>query len=182
MPAEAVCPHCQLKLRVPANYAGRSVKCAQCQQRFVVQLLADATPAQPSVPAATRLSAAPLPTPVIEELVLSVLEEDEVPEEPANVQIERLAGPSYFWQCPQCTALWRKKALSTESLHATHIKPMARCESCGDAVSYDDVQAGKYDALEVSLRCPHCRQQLSGPAEHLLGRPCPGCGHPLPRQ
>lgn len=61
MPAEAVCPHCQLKLRVPETFAGRSVKCAQCQRRFVV-----------TFPSATP---APEAQPSFESLVLSVLDD-----------------------------------------------------------------------------------------------------------
>ncbi len=180
MPAEATCPHCQLKLRVPADYAGRSVKCPQCQQRFIV----NSTGNEPAaVPATAVLSRAitPRSSGAFEELIMSVLDEDEVEVE-GDAHIEKVAGPSHSWRCPKCAALWEKKVLSAASLQNTRIKPMVRCETCGTAVAYADMQGGKFDAPEIRLTCPHCRLHVNGPAEDLLGQPCPGCAHHLPRQ
>ena len=176
MPAEAICPHCQLKLRVPADYGGRSVKCAQCQQRFIVNLPG-------AVPAAVPAPLASQSTSTFDQLILSVLDEDDDAEaDDIDAHVQKVAGPSHFWRCPRCTATWQKKTLAATVLENTRIKAMVRCESCGTAVSYADMQSGQYDAAEITLTCPHCHLDLNGPAEDLLGGVCPGCGHHLPRQ
>lgn len=178
MPAEATCPHCQLTLRIPSDYAGRSVKCPQCQQRFIVSM-----PGQ----AAVAVSQTPLPRPVVkssgefDDLIMSVLDADDEEDE-GEAYVTKAAGPSLHWRCPRCTALWEKKPLPTAAIQSTHIEPMVRCETCGAAYAYAAVQSGKYDAPEVTVTCAHCGRHLKGPAEGLLGQPCPGCTHRLPRQ
>jgi hypothetical protein len=195
MPAEATCPHCQLTLRVPCDYSGKSVKCPQCQQRFIVALPA------PAARVAAPVAAPPAPVPTgpllprastskssasFENLVISALEEDE--EEGADVleaqlapsTVKTVSGPSHFWRCPKCQALWEKKSLSTSSLQNSRIKAMVRCETCGAAYDYQAVHNGTYDAVEVAIRCPKCHLELTGPADDLLGQPCPGCGAKLP--
>jgi hypothetical protein len=58
---------------------------------------------------------------------------------------------------------------------------MVRCETCGAAYDYQAVHGGKYDAAEVAVQCPKCHLELTGPADDLLGQPCPGCGAKLPK-
>lgn len=182
MPAEAVCPHCQLKLRVPADYGGRTVKCPQCQQRFVVMLPGDISrPAASDIPPSPTV--ATKPAAAFEQLVMSVLDEDDTAtDDETDAHVQRVAGPSHFWRCAKCQAVWEKKTLPVATLQNTRIKAMVRCETCGQAVPYADVHAGKYDAPEITLICPHCHLQFGGPADDLLGQPCPGCSHPLPQR
>jgi hypothetical protein len=194
MPAEATCPHCQLTLRVPCDYSGKSVKCPQCQQRFIVAV---AAPAAPSAPAPAISALAPsgplLPRACtskssgsFENLVISALEEDEeesvevLDARPSAANVKTVSGPSHFWRCPKCQALWEKKSLSTSGLQNSRIKAMVRCETCGTAYDYQTVHDGKYDAAEVAIRCPKCHLELTGPGDDLLGQPCPGCGAKLP--
>ena len=178
MPAEVVCSHCQLKLRVPADYGGRSVKCPQCQHRFIVQLPTTAVPPPAPAPVASTK-----PVKVFDQLIMSVLDEDEQAASNAgDAHVQSVPGPSHFWRCAKCQAVWEKKVLPVTTLKNTRITAMVRCETCGDAVPYIDVHAGKYDAPEITLNCPHCQMQFSGPAADLLGQPCPGCNHLLPKQ
>ncbi|HET6574837.1 MAG TPA: hypothetical protein VFG68_14625 [Fimbriiglobus sp.] len=48
MPRPAVCPHCQEELDIPAEFRGRQVRCASCQQVFVPPA---ESPAPPPLPA-----------------------------------------------------------------------------------------------------------------------------------
>jgi hypothetical protein len=174
MPAKTTCPHCQLTLKVPSDYAGQSVKCPQCSERFIVEF--------PSVGEPSHLGSGP-PTPDFESLVMSVLDEDEAEttdEVASHTHIERLSGPSHFWRCPDCQAVWEKQKLPDAHFENPRIKALARCESCGHAFDYAEVESGKLDALEVQLACPHCHLELSGPADDLLGKTCPACAHALP--
>lgn len=173
MPAEARCPHCQLVLRVPSDYGGRSVKCPQCAQRFVVEFPGSTEPA--------LLNQNAPPPPDFESLVMSVLDEDEdEPTVEAAAHVRRLSGPSHFWHCPHCQATWKKKPLPETHFENPRIKAMARCECCGHAFDYSVVESGKFDAPEVELACPHCRLELTGPADDLLGKTCPACAQALP--
>jgi hypothetical protein len=192
MPAKAICPHCQLSLKVPSDYAGKSVKCPQCQQRFIVStsdapagspapLAAPAPPAKPD--AVLRGPAASVEAPsAFDDLVMSVLNEGEEDTEGADGHVEKVAGPSHFWSCPKCKAVWEKKPLQVESLKASRIKAMVRCETCGAAYDYAAVHSGKYDTLEIKITCPKCHLELTGPAEDLLDKHCPGCGGHLPKK
>lgn len=174
MPAKATCPHCQLELRVPSNYAGHSVKCPQCAERFVVEL-----PPQEE----TSLLSSASPPSDFESLVMSVLDEEENDNGPASdAHVQRLSGPSHYWRCPHCQAVWKKQPLPEAHFENPHIKAMARCESCGHAQDHAEVEQGKFDAPEVRLTCPHCLLDLSGPADDLLGKTCPACAHALPLQ
>jgi uncharacterized CHY-type Zn-finger protein len=186
MPAEAKCPYCQLKLRVPNDYGGKSVKCPQCQQRFIVGGGPALAQAQPEANARTMLKAPGAKSAGnFEDLVMSVLDEDE-PETTtstsADAHVQKVAGPSRFWRCPKCEAVWEKKPLKNPDLQGSRIKAMVRCETCAAAYDYQEVQAGKYDTPEISLTCPKCHVQLSGPAVDLLGKPCAACGTQLPKQ
>jgi hypothetical protein len=181
MPAEATCPHCHLTLRVPSDYGGKSVKCPQCQQRFTVAFAGPPAPAPSKLVPVLPRAGASKSSGSFENLVLSALEEeDEAEAAPAQTLIKPVAGPSHFWRCPKCQALWEKKVLSTAALQNSRIKAMVRCETCGSAYDYQAVHDGRYDAPEVSLACTKCHLELSGPAEDLLGKPCPACGERLP--
>lgn len=178
MPAEAKCPHCQLSLRVPSDYAGKSVKCPQCQQRFVVGGSAPGAKPTITAPAATPQK----PPGEFEELIMSVLNEGEEDEAAAaDAHVEKVKGPSRFWRCAKCDAVWEKKPLASTHLEGSRIKAMVRCETCGGAFDYAAVHGGKYDVPEISLTCPKCHLQLSGPADDLLDKPCPACGAHLPK-
>lgn len=229
MPAQARCPHCQLSLRVPNDHHGKSVKCPQCQKRFIVELPMYPPVRQPQEEA--QPSAGPKPAPVMspefllpptkpssapapvssasspakseparppkdsvtrfEDLVLSVLEEeDDTPEPTERVltigkgtpgKLQKLQGPSNYWRCTKCDAIWEKKPLLAAHLENTRIKAMVRCETCGKSFDYQDVHGGKMDAPEVKVTCTNCGVELRGPEQDLLGQKCPGCSAFLPR-
>ncbi|HTN77090.1 MAG TPA: hypothetical protein VL096_17645 [Pirellulaceae bacterium] len=44
MSTKANCPQCQCEIRIPSDYGGRSVKCPQCLQRFLVPLVTTSAP------------------------------------------------------------------------------------------------------------------------------------------
>lgn len=163
MPAKTTCPNCQLSIRVPVDYAGRSIKCPQCNQRFPVP---GERPTPP--PAAT-------PAPTFDDLVLKSLDDDEpvvaTPVETARARV--LSGAAQYWCCPHCKTLGEKAALS--SAETTVV-----CTGCGQAFGYFDVFGGKFDAVEVELACQKCGTLFTGPADILLGQPCPTCQAKLP--
>jgi serine/threonine protein kinase len=96
-----------------------------------------------------------------------------------GVMVNRLAGPSNFWRCPNCRAILRKN--ETTSTMARNIVGTVTCGGCRRSYGADDVYGGRYDLPEVELRCPTCSIQLRGPEVELLGEPCPSCNRPLPR-
>ena len=78
MPAQATCPRCELTIRVPVDYAGKSVKCPQCQQRFVVGGARAPETVAPSVePTNPSASVRTAPLPNFDAIVMKVLSEDE---------------------------------------------------------------------------------------------------------
>jgi uncharacterized CHY-type Zn-finger protein len=207
MPAEATCPHCQLTLRVPENYGGKSVKCPQCQRRFTVGAPGGALAPPPPAPVATAPKSN---SAAFDDLVLSMLDEDEE-ETPAAASVApaptkpttfkppgtpaaapstaktlaiaaKKGAASHYWRCPKCQALWEKRPLAAAALENTRIKAKVRCETCGAAYDYQEVHSGQYDAAEVSVACGKCHLEFSGPAEDLLGQPCPACGAALPKK
>jgi predicted Zn finger-like uncharacterized protein len=54
MPIRIPCPHCQKEYILPDDKQGKTVRCKQCQQSFIVALGDEATPAPSSEPTATK--------------------------------------------------------------------------------------------------------------------------------
>ncbi len=77
--AQATCPHCELSIRVPIDYADRSVKCPQCEQRFTVGTGSVSAPDVGGPSDAPGKRGANRPTSVVsfEALVMEVLSTDE---------------------------------------------------------------------------------------------------------
>jgi hypothetical protein len=103
----------------------------------------------------------------------------------ADPTITDVPGPSRFWRCPQCRAVLNRNRLSDPvatllgSPTAAQQVVFATCAKCKSDV---DLSGDRYDLREVKLNCPHCGSALQGPAEELLGNPCPACKVPLPRE
>lgn len=51
MSAQVVCPHCKTRMSLPADAAGKSVKCPKCKQTFAAKAAPAQTPARPNAPA-----------------------------------------------------------------------------------------------------------------------------------
>jgi hypothetical protein len=104
--------------------------------------------------------------------------------------IRHVPGPSRFCRCPKCADVLSLEGLS-ESSRAVRIRNyeaprdqrletvLANCSRCKAALDVSDRQ---YDLPEVKLNCPQCKSFLYGPADELLGKPCPVCRNALPSE
>lgn len=88
-----------------------------------------------------------------------------------------VTGKSLFYRCPSCNVLLRKRSVEglPDAIGTTS------CSECKASFSYSDVYYdGRYDVPEVEGKCPTCAAALRGPADDLLGKPCPSCNAMLP--
>lgn len=54
---DVTCPNCNKEIKVPVEFAGKSIRCKDCKTAFRVPGAASATPAKPARPAAARPAA-----------------------------------------------------------------------------------------------------------------------------
>jgi len=101
--------------------------------------------------------------------------------EEREVKIERIQGPSRFWRCPSCGATLQKKENLMVEYPDADVGGSVTCGGCRESFDYLDVYTGKYDLPEIRFACPHCSKTLRGPADELLGKPCPACDKPIPK-
>lgn len=183
MPAKIRCPKCRLEMRVPDDFAGKTVKCPQCYERFRV-------PSTPTSPTVSKQSASKpnvsKPAPKYDDLVQQSLQAEVIDpiyiddDEPA-LQPQPHLGPSHFWQCPHCHARCEKQIWPAHSQPGAKLGSEVRCDACGLAQSLQQIHAGVFDVPEIEITCARCRTPLVGPPDALLGQPCPTCQSPLPK-
>lgn len=109
---------------------------------------------------------------------LGLLEDGDRPAGADTAHIKHLPGQSRFWRCPACGAVLPKRDSPGASPDAI-VVGLVTCGGCNRTYPYDAVYGGDYDLPEVELNCPHCAVHLRGPAQELLGGPCPACGQQL---
>ena len=98
----------------------------------------------------------------------------------SQTSIQYLPGPSSFWRCPHCKGAVQKNEPLAGISRYTSVSGSVTCGGCGHLFPREAIYGGKYDLPEVKLSCPHCRTQLKGPKDLLLGNACPACTKPLP--